>query len=589
MSDAEIIDVVAPRGIAKSKAKTPPLPVAAVAPAAAEPKSTPVFDPLRAGETWTTFLSTLWQNPSEVAAAQATFWQKYARLCDSTWRTMGKDAPAAPVITPAPQDRRFKDKGWNEPYFSFLKQSYLLAAETLSTLSQTAGKKLPQNDQLRLNMLIRQILAAWSPSNFAAANPEAVRATLEHSGRNLLRGFEQWQRDVEKGGLRRSPAQAFVVGETLAATPGKVVFRNNLIELLQYTPTTEQVHKRPLLIMPPWINRGYIVDLQPQNSFVKHAVDAGFTVFLISWVNPTTAHADYTFDSYAREGLYAALDTMRSITGEHQADVVGYCVGGTLLSAAAAREGVEKQKHIHSITLLTTQTDFSQAGDLLAFTSEAQIDDIKKQMHANGGWLAGREMSTVFDMLRPEDMIWMPAVRSYLLGLEPQSFDLLFWNDDNVRMPAAMHAQYLEQFYLHNRFAQGGLSLLGTPIAISDIKTPAYVVACREDHIAPAASVYNGLQHFTGKVRLVSADSGHIAGIINPPAAGKYAFRAADVKNGAQLPQTIALFDAQTAECAGSWWNDWAQHLAAEQTQVPARDVNDYGLGDAPGSYMRAV
>ena len=551
-----------------------------------EPAAAPVFDPLCAAETWSQFLTGLRNVPGEAVAAQQKFMQQYSVLCERTLKRMtGEEQP--PVAVPAANDRRFRDTGWDEPYFDFIKQSYLLFGETLSDLTRSAGQGLTERENIRMTLLMRQWLAALSPSNFPPANPEVLRETLNARGMNFMRGLEHLQQDAETGSVAKADTQSFVAGQNMAITPGKVVFKNALIELIQYEPTTAQVYKRPLLILPPWINRYYVLDMRPENSFVRHAVAAGFTVFLISWVNPDSRHAEYGFDAYAELGLSAALDAIKQATGEPDAHLLGYCLGGTLAAMAAAAEKGRKKRRIADLTLLTAQTDFSQAGDLVAFAGESQLRGIKAVMDSHGGYLQGSEMSSVFDMLRPEELIWTPVVRRYFMGEKAPGFDLLAWNADSVRMPARMHYEYLETFYLHDRFASAGVVLCGKTVRVDDIDLPVYAVACREDHIAPHASVYKGTRRFAGPVRFVSARSGHIAGVINPPAAGKYGYVVHEAASGALLPEILpeVLPDAG-ASVSGSWWPDWYAWLADRSgSKVPAR-VPAPDAPAAPGTYV---
>ena len=550
--------------------------------AAGDPPIPPVFDPLCAAETWSQFLTGIRNSPADAAASQTKFMQQYMTLCERTLKRMTGEEQA-PVASPTPGDRRFRDAGWNEPYFDFLKQSYLLFGETINDMTRTAGRGLSERENTRMSLLMRQWLAAIAPSNFPGANPEVLRETLNEHGMNFMRGFEHLQQDAEQGQVRKTDTQAFTPGRNMAITPGKVVFRNDLIELLQYAPTTAEVYKRPLLIMPPWINRYYVLDMRPENSFVRSAVAAGFTVFLISWINPGAAHADYGFDAYAEQGLYAAMDAVQRTTGEPDVHLLGYCLGGTLAAMAAAAENGKKKRRIADLSLLTAQTDFSAAGDLSAFAGEGQLRGIKALMDSHGGYLEGKEMSAVFDMLRPEELIWGPAVRRYFMGEEAPAFDLLAWNSDSVRMPARMHAEYLESCYLRNAFAEDGIAFCGKTVHVEDIHIPIYAVACREDHIAPHVSVYKGTRMLRGPVRFVSALSGHIAGVINPPESKKYGYAATDVANGAELSET---FTPPQETVPGSWWTDWYAWMAQRSPEKIAARLPDVDAPAAPGTYI---
>jgi polyhydroxyalkanoate synthase len=497
------------------------------------------------------------------------------------------------VAEPEAGDGRFRDPEWStNPYFNFWKQSYLVTTTWAEkALAETEG--LDERTRQRAAYYLRQISSALSPSNFPVTNPEVVRETLQSNGANLVKGLEQLSSDIQNSGdlmkISQTDVSAFEVGRNLAVTPGKVVFQNDILQLIQYTPTTEKVHAVPLLIVPPWINKFYILDLTPPKSFIKWVVDQGFTVFVVSWVNPDERLSHKSFEAYMKEGILAAADAVKRETGQKQSNVLGYCVGGTLLASTLAWNAAKKQDPFVSATFLAAQVDFKKAGDLLLFIDDEQLKKIEAMM-AEKGYLDGSRMATVFNMLRPRDLIWPYIVNNYMLGKKPFPFDLLFWNQDSTRMPAANHNFYLREFYHENKLAKGELTIGGTKLDMKKVKLPVYELATREDHIAPAESVYIGSQLFGGPVEYVLAGSGHIAGVVNPPAPEgkkpKYQFW-----SNPDRVDTLAEWLEGAKETPGSWWPHWAKWLASHSGgKVPAREPGSK-LGvieDAPGSYVRA-
>jgi polyhydroxyalkanoate synthase len=526
--------------------------------------------------------------PGKFAAAQGELFKSYADLWGRSFRRfLGEEVE--PVVVPEPGDNRFKDPDWsNGQFFDFWKQSYLITsrwAEDLTRNTEGVDEKTRKKALFYLN----QMLAAFSPSNFPLTNPEVVRTTLATNAENLVQGMTHFVEDLgqSKDLLRISQTDlsAFEIGRNLAVTPGKVVFQNELIQLIQYAPATEEVYERPLLIVPPWINKYYILDLVPEKSFVKWAVEQGFTVFLVSWVNPDARLAQKTFEDYMHEGILAAIDAVIRQTGSPKINALGYCVGGTLLAATLAYMAAKGDDRVVSASFLAAQVDFSEAGDLLVFIDDTQLKALEEMM-AEQGYLDGSRMAAVFNMLRPRDLIWPYVVNNYLLGKKPFPFDLLFWNADSTRLPAANHAFYLREFYHLNRLAKGEMQLGGVKLDLSRVKIPIYELFTKEDHIAPAASVFRGSKLFGGPVRLTMAGSGHIAGVVNPPDRKKYQFWS----NGpaANLQEWMAT----AAETAGSWWPDWASWLAAYSgPKVPAPDPSGgplWAIEDAPGSYVKS-
>jgi polyhydroxyalkanoate synthase len=532
-------------------------------------------------------------DPQAFAAAQSKLNHDLVELWGNAYkRFLGEQV--VPVVKPSPGDLRFQDKEWTEnPFFDFLKQAYLLTGNWAHDMVENAST-VDAHVKHRAEFYLNQIVTALSPSNFPFTNPEVIRATVATGAQNLARGMSQLLEDLQDSGellrIRQTDMSAFQVGKNLALTPGKVVFQNDVMQLIQYSPSTESVFEIPLLIIPPWINKYYILDLTPPKSFIKWLVDRGFTVFIVSWVNPDAHLASKTFEDYMREGVLQAMDAVLRITGQPQANALGYCVGGTLLSCALAYMAATGDTRIRSASFLAAQNDFSKAGDLLVFIDDEQLKALDEVM-AQKGFLDGARMSTVFNMLRPKDLIWPYIVNNYLLGKQPFPFDLLFWNSDSTRMPPANHSFYLREFYRYNKLAQGLLNFGGVPLDLSRVTIPIYELATREDHIAPAQSVFAGAKLFGGPLRFVLAGSGHIAGVVNPPEKPKYMHWILTDGDPKTLP-SVESFISRAHEYPGSWWPDYAAWLSTfSGAQVPAREPGGDAfppIEDAPGSYVRA-
>ena len=528
-------------------------------------------------------------DPARALALQSMLGKAYLDLwAHVAKRLAGEQSP--PVVAPDPKDRRFSDPEWSSnQFFDFLKQAYLISAGWAQRLVDEASGLDPHTRQ-KAEFYLRQIANAVSPSNFVLTNPELLRETLSSSGENLARGMKMLAEDIEAGQgdlkIRQSDASQFEVGRNLALTPGKVIYQNELMQLIQYAPTTETVLKRPLLIVPPWINKFYILDLTPDKSFIKWCVDQGLTVFVISWVNPDARLAKKSFEEYMREGPLTALDVIDTVTGERKVHTVGYCVGGTLLAVTLAYMAAKRDHRVASATFFAAQVDFTHAGDLLVFVDEEQIAALERGMKERG-YLEGKKMATAFNMLRSNDLIWPYVVSNYLKGKQPASFDLLYWNSDATRMPAANHSFYLRNCYLENRLAKGEMEIAGVKLDLGKIKVPIYNLATREDHIAPAKSVMRGSKLFGGPVRFVLAGSGHIAGVINHPGKQKYQYWTGDLPDD----EDVDAWVAKATEHPGSWWPDWLAWLTAlDNRRVPARVPGGGKLTpieDAPGSYVR--
>jgi len=548
-----------------------------------------VTDELGIGKAFMELAAKMMANPYRLAEAQMNLWWDYMSLWqNSTMKMLG--AAAEPVATPAKSDKRFKHGDWEEHFlFDYIKQGYLIAARWLH---DSVGKVEGLDDATRkkVDFFTRQYIDALAPSNFALTNPEVYRETIATGGQNLVKGLHNLLDDIERGNGRlkisMTDPKAFELGVNIATTPGKVVFQNDLLQLLQYEPTTPKVARRPLLIIPPWINKFYILDLREKNSFVKWATDQGLTVFVISWVNPDERLAHKDFEDYLTEGILAALDAVEKATGEKEVNAIGYCLGGTLLAATLAYLAAKKDKRIVSATFMTSLIDFTRAGELEVFIDEGQVASLERKM-SERGFLEGSEMATTFNMLRSNDLIWSFVINNYLLGRDPFPFDLLHWNSDSTRMPATMHSFYLRKMYMKNLLrVPGGITLAGVPIDLAKSNVPTYFVSAIEDHIAPWMTTYQGPLVVGGRTRFVLSGSGHIAGMINPPSANKYGYWTND-----KLPESAEAWLEGAKQHEGSWWPDWKAWLTPNLGgQVPAR-VPGKGklkvIEAAPGSYVR--
>src|ERR1044072_356099 len=494
----------------------------------------------------------------------------------------------APVAAPAPGDKRFPDPEWSSnQFYDFMKQAYLLTTQWSERLVRNA--ELDEHTRHKAEFYVKQIGNAIAPTNFVLTNPEVMRETLSSNAENLARGMSMLAEDIEAGNgnlkIRQSDASKFAVGKNLAMTPGKVVFQNELMQLIQYTPATESVLKRPLLIIPPWINKFYILDLNPEKSFIKWCVDQGLTVFIISWVNPDAQLAAKSFEDYMRSGPLAALDAIKQATGEDGVNAIGYCVGGTLMAVTLAWMAAKGDKRIASATFFAARVDFTHAGDLMVFVDEEQLKSLEHKM-AERGYLEGSNMANAFIMLRSNDLIWPYVISNYLKGKQPYPFDLLYWNSDSTRMPAANHSFYLRNCYLENKLSKGQMAVDNVRLDLGKITIPIYNLATREDHIAPAKSAFLGSKFFGGPVKYVLAGSGHIAGVVNPPGKVKYKYWTGDAPVG-----NLDRWMTTATEHPGSWWPDWIEWIKAQGSEtVPAREPGGGKLTpieDAPGSYVK--
>ena len=524
-------------------------------------------------------------DPMALMSAGAQAWAKGLE----TWGKVLGGVTGAPA--PAKKDRRFAAPEWSEnPIFDTIRNSYLqISDQLLGSVDQIENVDPEMRERLRF--ATKSFVDAMSPSNFALTNPQVLKRTIETRGENLLKGLGNMLKDIAAGQLTQTKPGVFEVGRNLATTPGKVIKQTPLYQLIQYTPATDEVLKTPLVIFPPWINRFYILDLSPEKSFVKWCVDQGISLFMVSWKSADESIADATLDDYVLKGQVDAIDTVRDLFGIESVHAIGYCVAGTTLAATLAYLVAKEQAaKVKSATFLTAQVDFTEAGDLKLFTGPETMG-LLEQLTAEKGYLDGRYMAATFNLLRGRDLIWNYVVNNYLLGDEPPPFDLLYWNSDTTNLPAGWHRAYLEDLYKGNKLAQkGGISVAGTPVDIDQVKTPTYIQSGREDHIAPPESVWKIMDHFAGPKRFVLAGSGHIAGVVNPPAAQKYQYWVND-----EPCETLDSFVEGATEHKGSWWPDWLEWLKKQdKATVKATGGRVPGKGkfkaieDAPGSYVKA-
>ena len=539
----------------------------------------------------TAYMTEMMSNPAKMLEHQVSYWGKTLKHFIEAQQALASGKLEAPEDH-TPDDKRFTNPLWKtHPYFNFIKQQYLLNAEAIdNAVSDLEG--LDDYDRKRVEFFSKQILDMFAPTNFLATNPDALEYAVETQGQSLVDGLENLVRDIEEneGDIQVTLADkdAFTVGENIATTEGKVVFRNRMFELIQYTPKTETVHKTPLIIFPPWINKFYIMDLKPQNSLIRWIVEQGVTLFVVSWKNPDVSYADVGLDTYIEEGYLTALKEVKAITGENQVNAIGYCIAGTTLSLVLALLHKRGDKSIKSATFFTMLSDFEDQGEFIPFLTDDFIDGIEKEV-AEKGMLDSFFMSRTFSYLRSNDLIYGPAIRSYMMGHAPPAFDLLFWNGDSTNLPARMAMEYLRWLCQANRFAKGEIELFGEKLSIKDVKVPLCAIACETDHIAAWRSSYAGIAQMGSRSKtFILTQSGHIAGIINPPSKKKYGHY---TNENMKLSQDEWLEGADFHE--GSWWPRWGEWLAKKSGKmVPARTPGDDAhpvLADAPGTYVLAA
>lgn len=533
---------------------------------------------------WSDLTIQTFQHPQDWIDTMA----RYQRDQMSLWLkmfTQSGSEPAAPVVSPAPGDRRFADKEWREnPVFDYIKQSYLLASNMLNGLADATH--LDTENKQKLKFYTRFFADAMSPSNFAMTNPAVIQHAMDTKGQSLVDGLQNLMEDMEKGRISMTDEAAFKLGTNLATTPGAVIYENEIMQLIQYNATTEKVAERPLLVIPPFINKFYILDLQPDNSFVKYAADQGNTVFIISWLNPDKDHSSLTWDDYLESGVFTALDIASRVTGSKRVNTVAWCVGGTLLASALAVMKARKDETVASATFFTSLLDFSEPGEIGIFVDEAQVAQKEAQLE-HTGMLNGKDLAMVFSMLRANDLIWSYVVNNYLKGKTPPPFDILYWNSDPTNLPASMYIAYVQNMYLENKLVQpGALTMCGKSVDLSKVTTPSYFLSTIEDHIAPWTATFKTVDLFAGPVEFVLGASGHIAGVINPPVRKKRNFWI-DGERGKGADHWL-----QTAKShPGSWWPNWtewlAQHRGGEVDAPKSPGNREFTqIEPAPGRYV---
>ncbi|MGF1463931.1 MAG: class I poly(R)-hydroxyalkanoic acid synthase [Maricaulaceae bacterium] len=548
-------------------------------------------DPFKVAPQFAEAFAKLATQPDKLLSAQASLWKGYSEL----WRhaaTRATGATAQPVASPERGDKRWRSEAWSEePVFDVIKQSYLMTSNWLRDLMGSIDG-LPPETQQKVDFFTKLFADSFAPTNFAFTNPDVLKAAVETKGGNFVKGLELALEDVKRGqgvlSLRQTDMDGFEVGKDMAATPGQVIYQNRLIQLIQYTPATAEVFERPILVFPPWINKFYILDLTPQKSLIKWLTEQGFTVFLVSWLNPEPKDSDLVFEDYIKLGVFESLDAVKRQTGRADVNAVGYCIGGTMLATTLAYMAQHKDDRIASATFFTAQMDFEESGDLKLFTDDSWMNEIERRMGHYGGVLGGREMADTFNILRSNDLIWSFMINNYMLGKEPQAFDLLYWNADQTRMAKNVHLYYLDNYYRHNRLSKGELEVFGDRVSLSDVDIPVFIQSSKDDHIAPFRSVYRGAKLFGGPVTFMMAGSGHIAGVINPATKPKYQHWL-----NPELPDTVDAWRADAVEHPGSWWPFWTTWLEGQlgprvdaTTRDPANGVLR-PIEPAPGSYVR--
>jgi polyhydroxyalkanoate synthase len=548
------------------------------------------YDPLHMGGVFSELWTQMAQNPQKVVEANLEYWKQGLELYQHGLQSVLTQQPMEPVVTEDKGDRRFRHEGWQQPAFDLIKQSYLLMSQHVRQLvSETEG--LDDKIAQRAEFFTQLYLDALSPTNFMASNPQVLEKITETRGMSLVHGLKNMIDDLERGegklNISMTDYKAFELGKNIATTPGKVVYENRMFQLLQYTPTTDSVHTTPLLIIPPWINKYYILDLQQKNSLIAWLVGQGHSVFVVSWINPDESYAEVGFDEYVLEGVLTAIDQVEQASGEPEVNTIGYCIGGTLLATTLAYMAAHDDKRVKSATFFTSMLDFSEPGELGMFIDETQLEALEQKMD-QAGYLDGSSMSGTFNLLRANDLVWSFYINNYLLGNDPRPFDLLYWNSDSTRMPAKMHKWYLRNLYLHNNLVKPGKVVINdTPIDLGDIKTPALFVSTVDDHIAPWKSTWTGAQKLGGPVKFILGGSGHIAGIVNPPEANKYGYRTTTTK----LPKDPAAWAEKSPQHEGSWWPAWEKWVSKYNgEQIPPRQPGDHQLEvieDAPGRYVK--
>ncbi|MCV6589932.1 MAG: class I poly(R)-hydroxyalkanoic acid synthase [Marinobacterium sp.] len=532
---------------------------------------------------WTELATRSWEDPTVWIRAISDYQQGQMNL----WRNLlTGNATSSPVASPAPGDRRFQAEEWSQnPVFDYIKQSYLLTSQMLSEMA--ANAQLSDGEQRKLEFYTQQYIDAMSPTNFAMTNPEVLHQALETKGQSLIDGMKNLLGDMDKGRISMTDESAFELGKNLACTEGAVVFENEMLQLIHYKPTQTQVFERPTLIIPPCINKFYIMDLQEHNSYVKYCVDQGQNTFLISWANPREDQSYLSWDDYIEKGILEAIKAVKSVADSNKINTVAWCVGGTLTASALAVMAARKDSSVASATFLTTLTDFQDPGDIGVFVDEQQVSQLVEKVNEEG-FLNGRNLATSFNMLRSNDLIWSYVVNNYLKGQTPPPFDILYWNSDSTNLPATMYTFYMKEMYLENKLAQpGGLTICGEKIDLSSIKIPVYFLSTIEDHIAPWKGTFKGTELMSGQVEFVLGASGHVAGVINPASKNRRNYW-----TGGKLGEGADTWLETAERQEGSWWNHWAEWLkkrAGKKVDAPAQLGNSTHkeIEPAPGRYVK--
>lgn len=538
-----------------------------------------ISDPFNANKSFAKLGSAIAANPMNLMKANAELWQGLMM----TWT----EAMTGQAGQNRSNDRRFSDPEWSiNPMFDAMRRTYELNTQWMMSLIDGATN-LPEADKRKARFFAQQTIDAFAPTNFFATNPQALRKMIETGGASVLEGIKQARADIKKGNgkltISQTDESVFKLGENVATAEGKVVYRNDLIELIQYEASTETVYKRPLLIFPPWINKFYILDLREENSMIRWLRDQGYSVFVVSWRSADETTKDFTWDDYVEKGGYAAVEATLDITGSKNLNAVGYCIGGTMLTSTLAHMALNEDKRVKSATYFASQMDFELAGDLLVFTDKTAMKHIDELVEENKGVMPGESMGETFNWLRPVDLVWRYVIDNYMLGNKPRPFDLLYWNADQTNIPAPTHRTYLQDLYAKNALAKGNFKVLGKRVDVQNITIPTFVQASRDDHICPYSSVYRTATSFSGKSKFILSGSGHIAGVVNHPDAKKYQYWSND-----ELPETADEWIAGATETPGSWWPAWHKWLQQKSgKKIPARKVEDCGLGSAPGSYVK--
>ncbi len=548
-------------------------------------QSNSIFDKYKImSEPLNKMLASIVSKPHKMFEYQLDYYQKYNSIINNIVDRFSGNKEVKPLFEAGKKDARFKDETWNENfYFDFIKQTYLMTNKWFEQIVDEQDE-LEVSDSKRAKFVIKQYIDAMSPSNFVFTNPAVLKKTFETKGENLIQGLKNLKTDIDNNKITTTKKGEFKLGENLGITEGNIVYQNEIMQLIHYKPLNDKCFEIPLLIMPPWINKYYILDMKPQNSFVKYMLEQGFDVYLISWINPDKSHNNIDFEDYLKFGPLAAIDFLDKTQNKKQLNIIGYCLGGTLLSCLLAYLKAKNIDKVKSATFFTSMLDFSEAGDLSLFIDENQLKLMEKKIEEEGIF-SGTQMSETFSILRANELVWSFIINNYLLGQEPFPFDLLEWNQDSTNLPGKMHIYYLKNMYLlNNLIVPNKLKMLGVDIDLSNIQQDCYFLSCIEDHIAPWVTIYKARKVLkNAKIKFVLADSGHIAGVVNPPYKNKYYYLTNDNNN-----LEAEEWKNSATKITGSWWNDWVEwNKKYSGSLIDAKTVNDKQIIEkAPGSYV---